>query len=174
MPLAEKAVPKRLQWAVETLDLAPSDRVLEIGCGRGIAATLVCERLKDGALIAIDRSEKAIEAARQRNHEHAATGKAAFNVIALEGADFSEASFDKIFAVNVNLFWVRSPERELKAIRRWLAPGGRVYLYWEPPGGGAEEIAGKVVPALEANGFEVGMLKNSTTGGAELCCVMAQ
>lgn len=42
--MAEKAVPERLSWAVETLELAPSDRVLEIGCGRGVAAALVLDR----------------------------------------------------------------------------------------------------------------------------------
>jgi protein-L-isoaspartate O-methyltransferase len=59
-------VPERVRWAVERLAVQPSDRVLEIGCGSGVAATMICERLVEGQMLAIDRSEVQIERARRR------------------------------------------------------------------------------------------------------------
>jgi protein-L-isoaspartate O-methyltransferase len=52
-------VPERITWAVEQLDLAPTHRVLEFGCGPGVAAALVAERVTEGSLLAIDRSATA-------------------------------------------------------------------------------------------------------------------
>jgi Methyltransferase domain len=67
---------ERFVWAVDTLALDPADRVLEVGCGHGVAVSLVCERLTSGRITAIDRSKKMIEMAARRNREHVAAGKA--------------------------------------------------------------------------------------------------
>jgi SAM-dependent methyltransferase len=169
------AVPERLSWAVETMAVGPEDRLLEIGCGRGVAVALVCERLAGGTITAVDRSAKAIAAARERNAAAVASGRADLRVAALEHASFPDGSFDKIFAVNVNLFWTRSPAAELRLVGRWLAPGGRLYLFWEPPGAGkAGELADRVVPPLVAEGFEAEVLTGRTSAAALLVCVRAR
>ncbi|WP_051705164.1 MULTISPECIES: SAM-dependent methyltransferase [unclassified Streptomyces] len=147
-------VPRRLAWAVDLLAPGPGDRVLEIGCGRGVAAGLLCARLTSGTVTAVDRSVTAVEAARRRNREAVETGRAAFHVLSLEDADFAAGSFDRVLAVNVNLFWTRRADPELAALRRWLAPGGLLCLCWEPPDGRAGEIAGKAERAVAAHGFE--------------------
>src|SRR5215203_4849544 len=61
---------ERFVWAVDTLEVRPADRLLEVGCGHGVAVSLVCERLTTGTITAIDRSPKMIEMARRRNREH--------------------------------------------------------------------------------------------------------
>ena len=112
---------ERLRRVVDRLDVRPGERVLEIGCGHGVAATLVCER--GARLTAIDRSSKMVEAAARRNAAYVAGGTAEFLVARLEDADLGDQRFDKIFAVRVGLFH-REPERARLLAERWLAPGG--------------------------------------------------
>jgi catechol 2,3-dioxygenase-like lactoylglutathione lyase family enzyme len=88
---------ERLRHVVEQIDIGPDDRVLEIGCGHGVAATLVCERLEGDHLTAIDRSAKMIQAATHRNTAHIGAGRAEFLVATLEGLDLGDRLFDKIF-----------------------------------------------------------------------------
>jgi cyclopropane fatty-acyl-phospholipid synthase-like methyltransferase len=47
---------ERLVWAVEMLAVQPDDHLLGIGCGHGVAVSLVCEQLDTGTITAIDRS----------------------------------------------------------------------------------------------------------------------
>jgi ubiquinone/menaquinone biosynthesis C-methylase UbiE len=125
-------VSERLRAVVEQLDVQPDDRVLEIGCGHGVAATYVCERLDTGRLTAVDRSPKMIAAAARRNAEHVAAGRAEFLVQRLEELDLGERRFDKVFAVRVGLFH-REPERARALVERYLAPGGRILVEYDPP-----------------------------------------
>jgi ubiquinone/menaquinone biosynthesis C-methylase UbiE len=124
----------RLRSAVEQLDVRPDDRVLEIGCGHGVAATLVCERLEGGRLTAVDRSPKMIEAATRRNAAYVEAGKAEFLVATLEDLELGDRRFDKIFAVRVGLFH-RDPDRVRGIVERWLAPGGAIFSFFDPPPG---------------------------------------
>jgi cyclopropane fatty-acyl-phospholipid synthase-like methyltransferase len=99
----------RLAWAVDVLDVRPSDRVLEVGCGHGVAASLVCERLDGGRLTAIDRSAKMIDMAKRRNEEHVAAGRAVFETVEMERASFGEERFDKVFGVGECGFAAEAP-----------------------------------------------------------------
>jgi ubiquinone/menaquinone biosynthesis C-methylase UbiE len=126
-------VSERLRSVVERLDLRPDDRVLEIGCGHGVAATLVCERLDRGHLTAVDRSAKMIAAATRRNAAYVEAGRAEFLVADLENLSLLEDHrFDKIFAVRVGLFH-REPERARGLLEPWLAPGGEVFAFFDEP-----------------------------------------
>ena len=126
-------VTERLRAIVEQLDIRSEDRVLEIGCGHGVAATLVCELLESGHLTAVDRSAKMIEAARRRNAAFVEAGRAEFLVAALEELELGQRRFDKIFAVRVGLFH-REPERAHDLAERWLAPGGALSAFLDSPG----------------------------------------
>ena len=119
---------ERLRAAVDRLALRPGERVLEIGCGHGVAATMVCEA--GARLTAIDRSPKMIAAAARRNARWVEAGTAEFLVDSLETLDLGERRFDAIFAVRVGLFH-REPARARALAERWLAPGGRLVAVYD-------------------------------------------
>jgi cyclopropane fatty-acyl-phospholipid synthase-like methyltransferase len=147
-------VPERIRWAIETLSVEPSDLLLEIGGGRGVAASLVCERLDRDRLLLIDRSATAIERTRRRNPEHLASGRLALETVDLEDFEPGEARFDKVFAVNVNVFWTTPATEELARIRRALERDGRLFLFYETLSAArARHTVTRVVGALRANDF---------------------
>jgi len=122
-----------LRHIVDQLRIEPQHRVLEIGCGHGVAATMVCERLDGGRLTAVDRSPAMVQAAERRNAAYVTAGVAEFLVAFLEDLGLGQRRFDVIFAVRVGLFH-REPERAHALVERWLTPGGRVRAFYDEPG----------------------------------------
>ena len=164
-----------LVWAVDTLAVEPDERLLEIGCGHGVAVSLVCEKLKGGTITAIDRSGKMIEAARKRNADHVAAGAASFQTATPLDADLGDTRFDKVFAVNVGMFWRQRPVRELAILREHLAPDGKLFLFHEPPPGSkVPPIAGPVSELLESNGFTVVEVLEHDLEHTRVECVVAE
>ena len=127
----------RLVRVVEALNIQPSDRVLEIGCGHGVAVSLVCERLTTGRIAAVDRSPKMIAAARRRNEEHVASGRATFVCGRFEDVDFGAERFDKVFAVHVRAV---ATDAGLAIARALLTSGGTISLFNQTAPGSSQIV----------------------------------
>jgi cyclopropane fatty-acyl-phospholipid synthase-like methyltransferase len=170
--MAATATPERVRWAVEMLTVRPNDHLLEIGCGRGVAISVICAGLTTGKITALDRSATMVRLARQRNREHISSGKAAVHAVALEETNLGPDRFDKIFAINVSLFWIRSPAKELDLVRAWLRPDGSLYLFYEPPDRSRlRGIAERLAAALTDNGFTTTI--TTATGSTPLLAAVA-
>ncbi|HWM02058.1 MAG TPA: class I SAM-dependent methyltransferase [Actinophytocola sp.] len=145
-------VPDRIRWAVEVVDPAPAQDILEVGCGPGVAAALVCERLTTGRMLAVDRSPVAVARTLARNATHVESGRLAVRQSELDTLDVSSVA-DKAFTVNVNVFWTRDAGRELAALRHALRVGGRLYVLYGGGPTGADRVTPVIGAALAAHGF---------------------
>jgi ubiquinone/menaquinone biosynthesis C-methylase UbiE len=167
---------ERFVWAVDTLALDPADRVLEVGCGHGVAVSLVSERLTSGRITAIDRSKKMIEMAAQRNRDHVAGGRAVLKTAALEEADFGDQRFDKVFAFNVAPFWLQ-PKQALGIVGRQLSPDGAVYLFWDArhtQSGRARDLADQLVERIRLAEFSVSQVLLKELRPVPAVCVVGR
>lgn len=110
------------------LNLAASDRVLDLGCGTGLLTRMIADRLEaaaGGESVGIDAAAKMIEVARKKR----ASDKCRFEVMAAEDLAFDDMSFD---AVVSSLFFHHVPldlkQKALAEAYRVLKPGGRLVI----------------------------------------------
>ncbi len=129
--MAAQTIPARIRWAVDFMDVQPSDHVLEIGCGPGAGAELICSRLETGKMMAIDRSESGVDRTKRRCAEHVESGRLTVRQIDLATLRVPVKRLNKVFAFNVNLFWVRDCADEVALLHERVLPGGAVYLFYE-------------------------------------------
>jgi ubiquinone/menaquinone biosynthesis C-methylase UbiE len=122
---------RRNIWVVSLLAPRPTDRVLEIGFGPGVAIAELAPRVPAGHVHGLDHSAVMVRQARRRNRAAVREGRV---VLARGSVDrlprFGEP-FDAVLSVNSLGFWPDPPAR-VRDLRRLLRPGGRIALASQP------------------------------------------
>ena len=108
---------------IALLGIQPGCHVLEIGFGNGRAASDVIDQSTDVRYVGIDISPTMFDEANRFNAALVAAGRASFHLASSEHMPFTDASFDRVFAIGVIHFW-RDPIVPLVEIRRVMRPGG--------------------------------------------------
>jgi len=116
-------------FAVQQLDLKPSDRVLEIGFGGGASLSRLVQQAS--FVGGVDRSEYAVERASKNFAEAVSSSRADFRHGSVESIPFDSRSFNKACTVNTVYFW-KSLEAAFAEIHRILSPGGRLVVGFLP------------------------------------------
>ena len=154
--MALQTIPARIRWAVDFMDVQPNDSLLEIGCGPGAAAELICTRLVTGKLFAIDRSESGVDRTKRRCAEHVTAGRLTVRQIDLATLRVPVKRLTKVFAFNVNLFWVRECQDEIALLHERVLPGGSVHLFYDASQPEqVPEMVQKASASLTQGGFRV-------------------
>ena len=117
--------------ALDLLELAAGDNLLEVGCGHGRPLFEALKRGDDIRATGVDFSPVMLRAARRRNHTYVASGQV--SLLNGDSADlpFDDGTYSAALAVHVIYFWER-PEQHLSELLRVLAPGGRLVLGYRP------------------------------------------
>ncbi len=158
--MAVQVIPARIRWAVDFMDVQPSDHVLEIGCGPGAGAEAICSKLETGKLFAIDRSESGVDRTKRRCARFVAAGRLTVRQIDLATLRVPVKRLHKVFAFNVNLFWVRDCADEVALLHERLLPGGAVYLFFEAKlPDQMQTVIEKASAALTGGGFRVSVVE---------------
>jgi cyclopropane fatty-acyl-phospholipid synthase-like methyltransferase len=144
-------------WTVEQLGVAADDRVLEIGCGPGLALAAAAAKATRGKIIGLDHSETMINQARRRNRKAIDDGRMELVVGGLERFPELAGAFDKVYSVNVVQF-LRDRAAVFGALYSVLRPGGVIATTYMPrhkhaTRSDARKIADEVSLYMQAAGF---------------------
>jgi SAM-dependent methyltransferase len=122
---------RRNRWAVELLNVKPSDRVIELGCGPGVAVASLANHATQGLVVGVDHSAVVIRQARHRNADAINEGRVRLIHAPVEHLQVADGPFDAALAVNTVGMW-REPTVRLREIGRLLRRGGRIALVSQP------------------------------------------
>ena len=126
----------RNRWAVQLLDVQPNDRVIELGCGPGVAIAALATRATRGLVVGVDHSQVMIRQARRRNRAAIKAGRVHLIHAPVESLAINDGQFDAALAVNTVGMWPE-PTARLRELARLLRPGGRIALVSQPRRPGA-------------------------------------
>jgi ubiquinone/menaquinone biosynthesis C-methylase UbiE len=118
---------ERNAWAIALLHLQPSDRVLEIGFGPGVAIQKMSAMVIHGVIWGIDHSAVMFRQASKRNQRAIAAGRVRLVRTSVSQLPAFDGPLDKILDVNGFQFWDNKTD-VLRRLREQLRAGGIITL----------------------------------------------
>ena len=145
---------ERARPLVDAAKLTPEDRVLDIGCGPGVAAALASVEVSRGHVTAIDPSDVMVAQARRRTRR---ASNVTVDSATAESLPLADASVDVAWAINTFHHW-SDREAGLAEVHRVVRPGGRflvVEQHRHSRTGSAlsDAAAASMAASIEAAGF---------------------
>ena len=156
------------RWMVDRLEVGPQDRVIDVGCGPGLAVA-VAARISDRLVVGVDASDTMVRLARRRNRAAIRQGRVEIRQADAARLPYPDGNFTRAGSLNSLQFWA-SPQDGLAELYRVLEPGGRVAVVLmarsdDPPGPGIPPWMEETVDRVQAAGFARPEVASQAFGG---------
>lgn len=164
----------RNRRTVELMRLGTATRVVEIGCGPGLALCLCAEIVTEGRILALDHSPEMIAQAAARLGRAGLGERVELVVGGPERLTDWPYDFDRAFSLNVIQF-IPDKVEFFARLHDALAPDGLCFTTYQPrlesdEGRAAAAMAEEVTAAMAAAGFgEIIRIVFESGGSAALC-----
>jgi len=109
---------------LELMELRPSDRVLDLGCGTGWASRRMARMVPQGEVVGIDVADEML-----RRAEQASSGFRNVRYLwgSAERIPVPDNAFDQVLSVE-SFYYYADQGKALDELRRVIAPGGRLFI----------------------------------------------
>jgi arsenite methyltransferase len=106
------------------MDLQPTDRVVDLGCGTGWASRRMARVVQNGEVVGLDVADEML-----RRAEKASTGLSNVRYVwgSAEKIPAPDDHFTKVLSVE-SFYYYADQGKALDELRRVLAPGGRLFI----------------------------------------------
>ncbi len=156
------------RWMVACLQVGPHDRVLDVGCGPGLAVAAAA-LVSQGPVVGVDASPTMVRLARRRNRTAVRRGRVEIRQADAARLPYPDGHFTRAGSLNSLQFWP-SPDDGLRELHRVLEPGGRVAVVLmarsdDPPGPSAPAWLEDTAERLGVAGFTGVEVMSETFGG---------
>jgi SAM-dependent methyltransferase len=139
---------------VERLEVGAGDRVLDVGCGPGLAVAFAAARATCGFVAGADASRVMVRQAARRSRAAIRAGRAEVRLAEAARLPWPAGRFTRACSINSARFWP-SLDAGLRELHRVLAPGGRLVLALRLRLEGADPLDRRGFGASEAQVDEV-------------------
>jgi ubiquinone/menaquinone biosynthesis C-methylase UbiE len=114
---------------LDAMDIDNADRVLDMGCGTGVAGRFIAHRKGfSGEVLGIDQSPYLVEAANRLAAEEGLEGRISFQAGDTHGLDLEDEAFDAVVAHTL-LSHVGDPLAVLGEAKRVAKPGAMIGIF---------------------------------------------
>lgn len=116
------------RWALESLEISDDSRVLDIGCGGGLAMSLLRQKFNGGVVAGVDYSPTAVEETTKFNESAVERGECTVTEGSVSELPFEGNHFDLVTAFETVYFWPKLTQ-DFGELLRVLRPGGKFLIF---------------------------------------------
>ena len=169
---------ERNQWTVDLLNVRSSDRVIEIGCGPGLALETCLLRAKSGQMVGLDHSQTMLDQARARNAKACQEGRLNLQLGSLDDLPKTIGLFDKAYSVNVVQFFPDQVAafRKIHSLLKSKSVVATTYMprTKNPSRADAFNVAEEVKQNMEIAGFTNIRIEELPMGPVPAVCIIGE